>query len=120
MEKTEERRSCARLKLKLNVEFLLEGDDRQACRMGTTANVSAGGAYFYTNEWGDLQGGDTVGLRLSGLSGYGSGPLFRSLRASGEILRIDVPGQDDAHLEKAGMAVRFIEKPCFEVYGWSE
>jgi len=115
-----ERRECPRLNLRLNVEFLSEGEDRQACRMGTTSDVSAGGVYFYTSEWQGMRSGSEVALRLSGLSGYGAGPLFRSLRARATVLRVDPPTDEKAHLEKAGVAAQFSEKPCFEVYRWSE
>ena len=115
-----ERRECPRLNLRLNVEFLSEGEDRQACRMGTTSNVSAGGVYFHTSEWDGVRAGGEVALRLSGLSGYGAGPLFRSLRARATVLRVDPPGEEKGHIEKAGIAAQFSEKPCFEVYRWSE
>jgi len=115
-----DRRARPRLNLRLNVEFITEGQELQACRMGTTANVSAGGAYFHTAEWQDLQAGQELGLRLSGLSGYGSGPLFRDLRAKARILRLKVPGAEAAPFAKAGVAVRFSEQPCFEVEHWGD
>lgn len=120
MGQPEEQRTCSRLNLKLNVEFLREGEERQACRVGTTVNVSPGGVYFHSGEWTDISVGDHMGLRLSGLSGYGAGPLFRSLRARAEVLRVDAPDGAHARLDKGGVAVRFVEKPCFEVYRWSE
>lgn len=108
------------MNLRLNVEFLKEGEERQAVRVGTTTDVSAGGVRFQTAEWAGLTRGESVGLRLSGLSGYGAGPLFRSLRAKAEILRIVPPAEQAGDYEKAGIAARFVEKPCFEVYRWSE
>lgn len=117
---TTERRECPRLDLRLNVEFLSEGEDRKATRMGTAENVSAGGVFFRTAEWQGLEPGRSFALRLSGLSGYGTGPLFRSLRANATVLRVDAPGEQEDTCEKAGIAARFSEQPYFEVYRWSE
>jgi hypothetical protein len=116
-----ERREWPRLNLKANVEFLSEGEERHAGRIGTTVNVSAGGVYFQTSEWQGLAEGQEVGIRLSGLSGYGSGPLFRSMRANATVLRVDVPSDEESKpYPKAGVAARFSDRPCFEVYRWSE
>ena len=98
----------------------MEGEERQADRVGTTEDVSAGGVFFRTAEWQGLELGKKISVRLSGLSGYGTGPLFRSLRANATILRLAVPGEERHPYEKAGMAARFSERPCFEVYRWSE
>ena len=116
----EERRELPRLNLRLNVEFITEGQELQACRMGTTANVSAGGVYFHTAEWSGLREGQELGLRLSGLSGYGSGPLFRDLRAKATILRLRSPGPEAGPFAKASVAARFSEQPCFEVEQWGD
>jgi len=102
------------------VEFITEGQELQACRMGATANVSAGGVYFHTAEWGNLRVGQELGLRLSGLSGYGSGPLFRDLRARARILRLKLPDAEAGPFAKAGVAACFREQPCFEVEHWAE
>ncbi len=120
MNRETERRNSPRLNLTLNVEFLREGEETQACHLGTTANVSAGGVYFSTPEYQHVDPGTRIGLRLSGLSGYGTGPLFRSLRARGRVVRVDRPEAAEAVYDKAGVAVEFVEKPCFEVYRWSE
>jgi hypothetical protein len=114
------RRESPRLNLRLNVEFLGEGESRTAQRMGTSANVSAGGIYFLADEWKDLKVGQELGIRLSGLSGYGTGPLFRSLRARATVLRVERPKDDSASCAKAGIAARFSERPYFEVYRWLE
>ena len=116
----QDRRARPRLNLRLNVEFITEGQELQACRMGTTANVSSGGVFFHTSEWQDLTEGQELGLRLSGLSGYGSGPLFRDLRAKAKIIRMRVPGPEAAPFAKAGIAARFSEQPCFEVEHWGD
>jgi len=115
-----ERRENPRLDLRLNVEFLQEGEERQAPRSGTTSNVSAGGVYFQTGEWEGIEVGKELALRLSGLSGYGAGPLFRSLRARARVLRVDPPKRPTERYARAGVAASFIEKPCFEVYRWME
>jgi len=88
--------------------------------MGTTRDVSAGGVYFHTSEWEGIEAGQEMAVRLSGLSGYGAGPLFRSLRARVRVLRVDPPAAGRVPIEKAGVAAQFLEKPGFEVYGWSE
>ena len=119
-ESAPEHRARPRLSLRLNVEFVTEGQELQACRMGTTANVSAGGVYFHTAEWQDLRVGQELGLRLSGLSGYGSGPLFRDLRASARILRLKLPDENAGPFAKARVAACFREQPCFEVEHWAE
>jgi len=119
-DRSQDRRESPRLNLALNVAFLTEGQERQATRMGTTANVSAGGVYFSTSEWQGLRPGQEVGLRLSGLSGYGAGPLFRDLRVRADILRVDPPAEQTGPYAKGGVAARFTERPCFEVYRWSE
>lgn len=116
----DERRESPRLGLRLNVEFLTEAEDRRSHRMGTTSNVSAGGVYFMTDEWQSLKAGQELGIRLSGLSGYGAGPLFRSLRARATVLRVDSPTEPATPITKAGVAIRFNERPCFEVYRWLE
>jgi hypothetical protein len=88
--------------------------------MGTSANVSAGGIYFFADEWKDLKVGQELGIRLSGLSGYGASSLFRSLRARATVLRVERPAEADASCAKAGVAARFSERPRFEVYRWLE
>ena len=120
VDRVEERRESPRLSLALNVAFVPEGQESRATRMGTTSNVSAGGLYFHTSEWANLNEGQELGLRLSGLSGYGAGPLFRDLRVKAVILRLDKPEDDATRFDKAGVAARFSERPCFEVYRWSE
>ncbi len=115
-----DRRESPRLNLRLNVEYLQEGESRTAQRMGTLANVSAGGIYFLADEWKDLKVGQELGIRLSGLSGYGAGPLFRSLRARATVLRVDDPKETGGSYGKAGVAARFSERPYFEVYRWLE
>jgi hypothetical protein len=114
------RRESPRLNLRLNIEFLGESESRIAQRMGTSANVSAGGIYFLAGEWKDLKVGQELGIRLSGLSGYGTGPLFRSLRARATVLRVESPQDDNAPYAKAGIAAQFSERPYFEVYRWLE
>jgi hypothetical protein len=115
-----DRRESPRLNLQLNVEFLREGESRAAQRIGTSGNVSAGGIYFLADEWKDLKVGQELGIRLSGLSGYGTGPLFRSLRARATVLRVEKPREGGASGAKAGIAARFSERPYFEVYRWLE
>ncbi len=120
MEKTgSERRESPRLNLRLNVEFLREGESHTAQRIGTSGNVSAGGIYFLADEWKDLKVGQELGIRLSGLSGYGTGPLFRSLRSRATVLRVERP-KDGGPYAKAGVAAKFSERPYFKVYRWLE
>ena len=109
-------RQWPRLNLKLNVEFRAEDGDLGAGRMGTTANVCAGGAYFLTREWRELRPGQDVLLQLSGLSSFGTGFPFRSLCAKAIILRLDPPPRPSARASEAGVAVRFSERPRFEAF----
>ena len=112
-----EKRQWPRLHLKLNVEFSAEASEKQRFSgTGTTDNVSAGGLYFHTADWTDLQPGQDLQLHLSGLSGYDSGPLFRSLRGRATILRVDKPEDEDDGFGKMGVAVRFDERPRVDVY----
>ncbi|MCK4375032.1 MAG: hypothetical protein KAX19_06865 [Candidatus Brocadiae bacterium] len=98
------------------MEFSPAGEEGRAGRMGNTADVSAGGLYFWTPEWEGLGVGQGLTLRLSGLDGLGSGPLFRSLRSKATILRLDPPETDKGRYAKGGIAVRFDERPRFDVY----
>jgi hypothetical protein len=102
------------------VEFLTAVGAARAHRLGTTANVSSGGVYFTTSEWQGIDAGQELGVRLSGLSGYGAGPLFRSLKAQATVLRVDTPPEGPEPSSRAGVALRFNERPCFEVYRWLE
>jgi len=115
----QERRASPRLDLTLSVEFLSEGQE-QPSRMGTTRNVSAGGVYFTTPEWHGLSEGQTLQLRLSGLASYGTGPLFKDLRARAVIRRLEPPQDPSSAYARAGVAVSFVERPYFEVYNWSK
>jgi len=110
-----ERRRWPRLELKLNVEFAVRDDQSEAGGQGVTENVSAGGMYFVTPDWQALQVGDDVALRLSGLSSYNEGALFRSLHGQGMILRLDPP-EEKREREEAGVAVEFEEGPRVELY----
>ncbi len=114
-----DRRQWPRLQLKLNVEFVAEGEQRQVSGAGTTANVSAGGLYFVTSEWQALEPGQSVRLRMSGLSGYDFGPLFRSLRGKATIVRLEPAERETPSPNKAGVAVRFDERPRVDVYRFS-
>jgi PilZ domain len=112
-----EKRQWPRLLLKLNVEFSAEAlQQERISGTGTTENVSAGGLYFRTTEWRDLHPGLDLQLHLSGLSGYDSGPLFRSLRGKATVLRLDMPEKQDNGYGKVGVAVRFDERPRVDVY----
>lgn len=112
-----EKRQWPRLHLKLNVEFIAEApDDQRFNGSGTTDNVSAGGLYFHTADWTDLRPGQDLQLHLSGLSGYDSGPLFRSLRGKATVLRVDDLKNEDSGFGKMGVALRFDERPRVDVY----
>jgi hypothetical protein len=112
-----EKRQWPRLHLKLNVEFSAEVSSKQRLSgSGTTENVSAGGLYFHTADWSELQPGQDLQLHLSGLSGYDSGPLFRSLRGKATVLRVDALKDENTGFGKVGVAVRFDERPRVDVY----
>jgi len=83
---------------------------------GTTANVSAGGVFFLTADWHKLRVGQSMALSLSGLSGYGAGPLFRNLKGKVTILRLELPVTPKDAYARAGVAARFDTRPRVEVY----
>lgn len=119
MDNKTERRKWPRLPLKLNVEFFspsreeLEGT-------GTTENVSAGGIYFRTTQWHELEVGQDIAVSLSGFSAYNLGPLFRTLRGEAEILRLEPPGEEaEPSYGQAGVAVQFGETPRMDIYRMS-
>lgn len=101
------------------MEFSSENKEPKASGSGTTANVSAGGVYFVTSDWQGLTQGQNVDLQLSGLSAYNLGPPFRSLRGRATVLRLDAPEAKGTPYAKAGVAVRFDERPRVDVYRFS-
>jgi hypothetical protein len=119
-----ERRSWPRLRLRLNVQFASPGEAEQeeeqsAHGAGFTDNVSAGGMYFLTPDWRQLHTGQKLDLRISGLSGYNNGPLFRTLGGTATVLRLDLPDVEDSPFAKAGVAMSFDERPRVELYNLS-
>lgn len=113
-----ERREHPRLNLRLSVVFApQEAGISSECR-GETTNVSAGGACFETVDWQHLRPMDRLSLRISGFSRYGTGSLFRELRGSGTVLRIEPQRQANGTPSGARVAIRFDEPPHFEVYDW--
>jgi len=112
-----ERRKRPRLQLKLNVEFSSAGGE--AAGFGVTDNVSAGGVYFLTPDWQGLKTGQSLALRLSGMSSYDDWPVFRTLGCKATILRLDVPPDRRLPHAKAGVAMRFDERPKVDMYGLS-
>jgi hypothetical protein len=109
-----ERRRWPRLNLQLGVSFSETDEASQPLGMGITANVSAGGAFFLTGDWRELSAGQGVFLRLSGMSRYNDGPLFRTLGGKAHVLRVAPPGA--ARRDKGGVAVQFDERPQVELY----
>jgi hypothetical protein len=108
------RRQWPRLQLTLNVRFSADGQEANGA--GITDNVSAGGLYFLTPSWRGLRERQSLSMRLSGMSSYDQGMLFRTLGGRATILRLDLP-EDEGHSHaKAGVAVRFDERPRIEVY----
>jgi hypothetical protein len=108
-----------RVPLALTVHFAAGEDEQELQGVGTTKNVSAGGAYFLTSEWQSLGVGQDLGLELSGLSIYNHGPLFRELRGRATVLRVDPPDDSRPPYRNAGVAVRFDERPRLGVYRFS-
>jgi hypothetical protein len=113
-----EKREHPRLSLHLNLAFNAPTTGGVGECRGETVNVSAGGACFDTAEWHDLKVADRLSLRISGFSRYGTGSLFRELRGSATIVRIDPAMSDGNAVGKARVALRFEETPRFEVYDW--
>jgi hypothetical protein len=112
-----ERRKRPRLQLRLNVEF--SSPAGEAGGFGITDNISAGGVYFLTPDWQGLKMGQSLALRLSGTSNYDDWPVFRTLGCKATVLRLDVPPEQRAPHAKAGVAMRFDERPRVDVYGLS-
>jgi len=104
--------------LRLNVEFSPPEQERPSGR-GVTDNVSAGGVYFLTPDWQDLRPGQSLMLRLSGMTTYNEGPLFRSLGGRATILRINAPESLDSPYARGGVAMRFDERPQVQLYDLS-
>ena len=114
MDRGSNRREWPRLQLTLNVKFSAEADDSRG--MGITDNVSAGGLYFLTPNWRGLREQQSLHMQLSGMSSYDHGLLFRTLGGRATILRLDLPDDESHSHAKAGVAVRFDERPRIEVY----
>ncbi len=111
-----ERRKWPRLELRLSVQFDSPAPRREAHGVGSTENVSAGGIYFLTSSWDQLEEGMKLQLQLSGLSQYNAGPIFRSLEGEGTVLRLETPAEEGQEYSKAGVAVRFDRKPRIQLY----
>jgi len=101
--------------LRLNIEFQSAGSDGRANGRGTTRNVSAGGIYFRTPSWQELEPGTILQVKLSGFGQYDVGPIFRSLEGEAEVLRLNPPVEKEED-NKAGVALRFQESPQFDTY----
>ncbi len=117
-----ERRSWPRLRLRLNVQFSSppqRAEEPEAEGSGFTDNVSAGGMYFLTPDWHRLHAGQKLELRISGMSGYNHGPLFRTLGGTATVLRLDAPEVEKSPFAKAGVAMSFDERPRVELYNLS-
>jgi len=108
-----ERRKWPRLELRLNVDFRAARPEDQASGTGVTKNVSAGGIYFCTSEWRQLECGTVLEVQISGFGQYDVGPIFRSLEGKAEVLRLDPPAEDE---EEGGVAIRFEESPEFDTF----
>ena len=109
-----ERRRWPRLNLQLGVAISSADEAPRPLGMGVTENVSAGGALFLTGDWRQLSAGQAIFLRLSGMSRYNDGPIFRTLGGKARVLRIAPPGTGQR--DKAGVAVQFDERPQVELY----
>ena len=105
-----ERRQWPRLPLKLKVDFSPAGQEERVEGSGLTDNVSAGGMHFRTRDWHLLEKGQPLMLKVSGMSSYNHGPLFRTLAGRATILRLDAPESPDVLYARAGVAVRFDER----------
>jgi hypothetical protein len=110
-----ERRKRPRLQLRLNVEF--SSAEGQAGGFGITDNVSAGGVYFLTPDWQGLKTGQNLFLRLSGMNNSTDWPVFRTLGCKATVLRLDAPSDEEVPHAKAGVAMRFDNRPRVDMYG---
>jgi len=99
-----------RLPLRLRVDFSPAGEEYLQ-GIGMTDNVSAGGMYFHTRDWQLVQEGRSLLITASGM-GYNSHvPLSRALSARATVMRLELPTSRDPLQAKAGVAVRFDERP---------
>ena len=112
---TIEKRQWPRLELRLNVEFRSVEPKERTQGTGTTQNVSAGGIYFHTPHWRQLEPGDVLRVKLSGFGQYDVGPIFRSLESKAKVLRLDPPAEAEEE-EKGGVALKFQESPQFDTF----
>ena len=98
--------------MQLHVNFSIPEADKKAEGEGTTRDVSAGGAYFYTPNWQVLEEGTRVKLRLTGFSQYNAGPLFRTLEGEGTVVRLEPDARaHDGDYSTGGVAIEFDERP---------
>ena len=110
-DKENEQRQWPRLELQLNVEYWSAAKESPVSGTASTANVSVGGVYFLTSDWERLRPGQNLELRLSGLAAYSPKSAFRNVSGKATILRVDKPESADSPESKAGVAVRFHERP---------
>ena len=98
--------------MQLHVDFKAPDADRKAQGEGTTRDVSAGGAYFFTPNWQVLEEGAKVEIRLTGFSQYNAGPLFRTLEGEGTVVRLEPSSEvDNEEYSTGGVAIEFDERP---------
>jgi hypothetical protein len=82
---------------------------------GDTVNVGAGGIYFRTLNWHDLQVGAPVHLVIDIPPEMFQLMPFGGLRGTGEIVRIESPETSDlANPRSAGVAVRMTTRLKFD------
>lgn len=101
---SEDRRKAPRLRMRLDVDYRGKDTEKGIEGRGKVKNVSAGGAYFTTQQDG-LEPGSKLHLRLSGIMPYTRGTTFTGLEGEARVLRIEEA--EDA--DKVGIAVKFEE-----------
>jgi len=89
----------------------------EASGIGVTENVSPGGLYFHTPDWGALHTNQVIYVRLSGMGSYNHRQVLRSVRGRATVLRLEPPEEPAAG--QAGVAVRFDGRPKTALYDLS-
>ena len=78
---------------------------------GVTKNVSAGGAFLQTGDWGKIKCGQRLAIQMTGISHSDPASGYKRLSCVGTVLRIHPPERGHSMDMPAGVAVRFDEGP---------
>lgn len=107
----QEKRKWPRVNIRFDITFRSIETDPPAEGSGVTRNVSAGGAFLATSDWGKIKCGQKLALQMTGLSRSDPASGYKRLSAVGTVLRIHPPERWHSKDMPAGVAVRFDEGP---------